>query len=121
MIVLGLAMDRPKIEDVVSSVTSLKELGSLVPERKENEFSKVDGLITPLGRMQVSKYFYYIQYSSFSWTKSLFEVLYLFVVRALIGILFLNFVKIRLRFQLTVEHLNSSFSDTVSVFLRKVL
>lgn len=56
-LVLGLAMDPPKMEDVVSSVISLKELGSLLPICEEDEFSIVDGDITPLGRMQVSGYF----------------------------------------------------------------
>lgn len=55
-IVLGLAMDRPKMEDVVSSVISLKELGSLLPTCEKDEFSIVDGDITPLGRLQVSEY-----------------------------------------------------------------
>lgn len=55
-IVLGLAMDPPKMDDVVSSVISLKELGSLLPICEEDEFSIVDGYLTPLGKIQVSKY-----------------------------------------------------------------
>lgn len=59
-IVLGLAMDPPKMEDVVSSVISLKELGSLLPTCEENELSIIDGDITPLGRIQVSDEFFNI-------------------------------------------------------------
>lgn len=54
-IVLGLAMDPPKMDDVVSSVILLKELGSLLPICEEDEFSIVDGYLTPLGKIQVSK------------------------------------------------------------------
>lgn len=54
-IVLGLAMDPPKMEDVVSSVISLKELGSLLPTCDDDDLSVVDGTITPIGRIQVSE------------------------------------------------------------------
>lgn len=49
-IILGLALDRPKVEDVANTVLTLKELGALNLTLDE-VYSPIDGDLTFLGRV----------------------------------------------------------------------
>lgn len=50
-VILGLAMDRPNIDDVANTVLSLKELGALLLTLRDEGFSSIDGDLTYLGRV----------------------------------------------------------------------
>ncbi|XP_031619138.1 probable ATP-dependent RNA helicase spindle-E [Contarinia nasturtii] len=50
-IILGMAMDRPNLDDVANTVLTLKELGALHLTIREEGFSPIDGDLTNLGRI----------------------------------------------------------------------
>lgn len=52
-VILGLAMDRPNLTDVATTVLILKELGALTP--KEDDVNcRIDGDLTFLGRIMIA-------------------------------------------------------------------
>lgn len=50
-VILGLAMDRPKMEDVANTVLTLKEIGAMQLMLEDGGFSAIDGNLTFLGRL----------------------------------------------------------------------
>lgn len=52
--ILGLAMDRPKMDDVANTMLTLKELGALRLGAGEESYSAIDGDLTFLGRVMAS-------------------------------------------------------------------
>lgn len=54
-IMLGLAMDRPNMDDVANTVLMLKELGGMeLKHGSEGRYSAIDGNLTFLGRVMAS-------------------------------------------------------------------
>lgn len=53
-VILGLAMDRPKTEDVANTILTLKELGAMQLTIDNIGFSHIDGDLTYLGRMMAA-------------------------------------------------------------------
>lgn len=53
-VILGLAMDQPKLEDIANTVLTLKELGALQLNVDDEGYSPVDGTITFLGRLMAN-------------------------------------------------------------------
>lgn len=53
-IIIGLAMDAPKISDIATTILSLKELGALLLEVRNEGFSDIDGDLTFLGKMMAA-------------------------------------------------------------------
>lgn len=49
--ILGMAMDAPKLGDIANTVLTLKELGALRLNVKDEGYSPIDGDITFLGRL----------------------------------------------------------------------
>lgn len=50
-VVLGLAMDPPKLEDVANTVLALKDMGAMQLTLHNEQYSAIDGELTFLGRM----------------------------------------------------------------------
>lgn len=50
-VILGLAMDSPKMEDVANTVLTLKELGAMQLTVSNEGYSSIDGELTYLGRV----------------------------------------------------------------------
>lgn len=50
-VILGLAMDSPKMEDVANTVLTLKELGAMQLNIGNEGYSAIDGELTFLGRV----------------------------------------------------------------------
>lgn len=53
-VVLGLAMDRPNMEDVSNTVLTLKDMGAMQLTLKSEGYSQIDGDLTFLGLMMAS-------------------------------------------------------------------
>lgn len=53
-VILGLAMDRPQMEDVANTVLTLKEIGAMQLKIPNIGFSAIDGDLTFLGRLMSS-------------------------------------------------------------------
>lgn len=53
-IIIGMAMDPPKMPDIATTILILKELGALLPEVRGEGYSDIDGDLTFLGKMMSS-------------------------------------------------------------------
>lgn len=53
-VILGLAIDPPKLTDIATTILILKELGALLMEVRNEGYSEVDGDLTFMGRMMTS-------------------------------------------------------------------
>lgn len=53
-VILGLAMDRPAVDDVATTVLSLKDMGALQLSLGSEAYSPIDGDLTFLGRIMAS-------------------------------------------------------------------
>lgn len=53
-VILGLAMDPPKLADIATTILILKELGALLLEVRDEGYVDIDGDLTFLGKMMSS-------------------------------------------------------------------
>lgn len=53
-VILGLAMDPPKVTEIATTILILKELGALLLEVRDVGYSAIDGDLTFLGKMMAS-------------------------------------------------------------------
>lgn len=53
-IIIGLAIDPPRITDIATTILILKELGALLMEVRNEGYSEIDGDLTFLGKMMAT-------------------------------------------------------------------